>query len=1072
MLLSQEGEKVCSIVGLTGGGGIGKSALAYHFATIHQETYPDGVIGLRVDEKDVNTIARRLAKVIDAPIPEDDDLEAREIMQRFFAPKRMLLIFDNAEEAKIKVLRPGGNRCAVIVTTRNQSLPVSLGVPETATVRLRSLPEKDALDLLRKILGETKIDSALAAAKQIAKVVGRLPLALQVLGGTLRGKRRSLASYADSLEKQKEKLKLLQRLRLGEDPDFNVEACLNLSLELLESEEIDFFACLGVCAEDGFAQKTAMAAAGCEDEFDAEDFLDKLHDRSLLNYAENQHDRFVLHPLVREYARFLAEDRNLLNVAQERHAQFFMEQLQSDDLEDEAVVAEVATDLSDIFLAAKWLQNERGETTESRKEAYEFVLKLEPLFEQYGYWEEGITLMERLETWAEQSQDWYAIARCKMHQARYLSFLGELERAEEILICARDISSDEQKIEGLETRKERHAKVLNVLGGVYQKQGKTEKAIETFREVIAQETEIGNKRSLAIVYNRLGNLLQSQNNLEEAQQAFEEGIAIAESIDDKLTAAIGWNCLGGLLEKQGKLEAAQNAFEQGIAIAESIDEKHQLAIGWNCLGGLLEKQGKLEAAQNAFEQGIAIAESMDEKHQLAIGWNCLGGLLEKQEKLEAAQYAFEQRIAIAESIDDKHGLAIGWNCLGGLLEKQGKLEAAQNAFEQEIAIAESIDDKHGLAIGWNCLGGLLEKQGKLEAAQNAFEQTIKNTNFHHKRSLSISWSRLGKVLDKQGKLRDAEQAFQEVMAIAQSIDNKLTVAFGLYEFGKIYKSKRELKTAEKFLKESREIFEDKNDLPSLTKVMNTLGNVLEKQQKWKEAKKVLEESYGFDEKLGNKLGKAITANRLGQVIAHLEGDEAFERSLMYFNQSIRLGKELNNERHLAKVYTARGKVFLKREFYARALEELSQGFEIDAKSGNIRGLKIITSEITYVLYRLWRQEEALEYCERALEIAPEHNSFQELYDRIQRAIATGSQPTFLTTGWVRSIRYYKKQKSYKGIISPDDGSLDIILNNKNINRELISQLSEGDFVEVEVKEIYGKRYAKQINIIDEEDEDW
>ena len=50
VLLFQEGEKVCSIVGLTGGGGVGKSALAYHFATVHRYEFPDGVIGLRVDK--------------------------------------------------------------------------------------------------------------------------------------------------------------------------------------------------------------------------------------------------------------------------------------------------------------------------------------------------------------------------------------------------------------------------------------------------------------------------------------------------------------------------------------------------------------------------------------------------------------------------------------------------------------------------------------------------------------------------------------------------------------------------------------------------------------------------------------------------------------------------------------------------------------------------------------------------------------------------------------------------------------------------------------------------------------
>ena len=859
-------------MGLTGGGGVGKSALAYHFATVHRYEFPDGVIGLRVDKKDVNTIARQLARMIGHPIHEDDDIEAREIMQRFFAPRRMLLIFDNAEEAKIKVLRPGGNRCAIIVTTRKQNLPVSLDLSETATIRLRSLPENDALDLLRNILGQTEIDNALAAAKRIAEVVGRLPLALQVVGGTLRGKRRSLATYADSLQRQKEQLRLLPRLRLGEDPDLNVVACLNLSLECLQEEEIDFFACLGVCGEDGFALRTAMAAGGCEDEFDAEDFLDKLYEVSLLNSEEVQQDRFVLHPLVREYARSVAQDRNLLSLAQERHAQFFVERLQFDDLEDETVIAEVATDLSDVFLAAEWLQNYWGQTTEKkRKKGYRFVLKLQPLFEHYGYWEQGISLMERLQTWAEQFDDWSTVFQCQIHQGRYWSFVEEFERAEEILISAKDISSDDQKIEDIDTRRKRHAKVLGVLGGVYQKQGKTEKAIETF--------------------------------------------------------------------------------EAKIEIDESLDDKKSLAIVWNRLGGLLEKQGQFKEAQHAFETEIELAKSLDDKHGLAIGWNCLGGVLEKQEKLKEAEHAFEKTIKNID-FNDKQSLTLSGKRLERV-QKKRKLKEAQEALKEQIENAKSLDDQKSLAISWNSLGELLKKERKLDEAQQAFETVI-----------------------------NISQNFKDQYFLA---------AWALHNLGIIYKSKKEFKTAEKFLKESVEIFKDNNYLPGLTKVMNTLGSVLEKQQKWREAKKVLEESYSFAEKLGDELGQAIIANSLGQVMAHLEEDEAHERSFMYFNQSIKLGKKLNNEPHLAKVYTARGKIFCNRGQNERAVEELSQGFEIDVKLGNIRGLRIIIPSITRILSTLGKQEEALAYCERALKVAPNNTTFQELYHKIQRAIANGKR---------------------------------------------------------------------------------
>jgi nucleoside phosphorylase len=61
-LFGEHPDRVCTIAGLSGTGGIGKSALAVHFATINRYQFPGGVIGVRVDGKDNDTIAREFAR--------------------------------------------------------------------------------------------------------------------------------------------------------------------------------------------------------------------------------------------------------------------------------------------------------------------------------------------------------------------------------------------------------------------------------------------------------------------------------------------------------------------------------------------------------------------------------------------------------------------------------------------------------------------------------------------------------------------------------------------------------------------------------------------------------------------------------------------------------------------------------------------------------------------------------------------------------------------------------------------------------------------------------------------------
>jgi tetratricopeptide (TPR) repeat protein len=112
-------------------------------------------------------------------------------------------------------------------------------------------------------------------------------------------------------------------------------------------------------------------------------------------------------------------------------------------------------------------------------------------------------------------------------------------------------------------------------------------------------------------------------------------------------------------------------------------------------------------------------------------------------------------------------------------------------------------------------------------------------------------------------------------------------------------------------------------------------------------------------------------------------------SRLYFRQSIKLGEELNNQKHLAQVHTAMGQAFLAHEVFGRAVEELSKGFAIDEKLSNVHGLKIVTPKLTSALSKLGKQEEALKYCNQDLQIDPNYSRFLQLRDNIQLAISRG-----------------------------------------------------------------------------------
>ncbi|HIK05506.1 MAG TPA: tetratricopeptide repeat protein, partial [Trichormus sp. M33_DOE_039] len=684
LLIKRQGAKVCSIVGLAGTGGIGKSGLACHFGTVYKTHFPDGVIGLRVDGKDSDTIARDFARRCGEEIDPEDERDAATIMQDVFAHRRMLLIFDNADNASvIQTLCPGGERCAVIITTRDRQLPILLDIPDEGRINLDPLSQPESLLLLKRLLGEERVNAELESAHEIIQLAGNLPLALQIIGAGLKLQtRRSLADYTVSLREERR----LARLRVRGEEHLDIRACFSLSLNQLQAEEIDFFACLSICAEDGFSRRTAMVV-GNFDEYTTQDYLDYLCRISLLNYSEVGENRFVFHPLIRLFAHELAIERGLQDAAVVRHAQFFVEFVKSIDLNDDSLAQTLAEEVDDIILAAQWLQQQKSSD-------YKFAQRLHPFFERYGYWEQAINIVSGYQLLAERNENWKEVIKLRIQQAKYLSLKDEWSKAEDILT---PISGIINQISGPISRQDYEVKWLTLLGDIQRRQGKLDEANKLYKRSVNILEQLSDLDHLAIVLNCLGGVLQQQGLLDEAVAVFQRQIEISETLNDQRQLAIGLNCLGGVLQQQGLLDEAVAVFQRRIKISETLDDQQSLAIGLNRLGRVLQQQGHLDEVIAIFQRQIEISETLNDQRQLAIALNRLGGVLQQQGLLDEAVAVFQRRIKISETLDDQQSLAIGLNCLGRVLQQQGHLDEVIAIFQRQIEISETLNDQRQLA---------------------------------------------------------------------------------------------------------------------------------------------------------------------------------------------------------------------------------------------------------------------------------------------------------------------------------------------------------------------------------------
>ncbi len=279
---------------ITGGAGVGKSALAIEIAHRTRSSFADGqlYVDLRGTSQDPVTPADALGRFLRAMDvdPGEDSLDHRaDLYRRLTADRELLVILDDvADERQVRPLLPAGDRTATLLTSRRQLYALD-GVRHAV---LEVLGESESVTLLGLLAGSRRVHSELSAAASLVRLVGFLPLAVRVLGARLAARPdRALGSLLDRL---RHSASLLDELTVG---DLDVRASLAASHRTLTGQAQWALNRLAAFAEPAPPQAAATLDLPLGD---ATDVLDLLADAHML--VRTPDGRYRMPVLVRAFA--------------------------------------------------------------------------------------------------------------------------------------------------------------------------------------------------------------------------------------------------------------------------------------------------------------------------------------------------------------------------------------------------------------------------------------------------------------------------------------------------------------------------------------------------------------------------------------------------------------------------------------------------------------------------------------------------------------------------------------------------------------------------------------------------
>jgi hypothetical protein len=305
----------CVIGGMAG---LGKTALAIHVGHLLRSSYPDGQIYVDLrgagpqpaDPADLLGTLLRALGLETAAIPASM-AERVQLYRSRLAGRRVLVLLDNAaSEQQVRPLLPDSPTCAAMVTSRAR-LAALEGVP---LIDLDVLEHVQALELLAKIVGASRVAAEPEAAVRIVQLCGHLPLGVRIAGARLTAKPHwRLARLADRLSSQRRRL---DELRIA---DLEVRASVALSLQGLGEPARRAFRLLALLDVPRFAIWTAAVLLDVT-LATARELLEQLVDARLLDVVQvdgASQARYFFHDLVRALALEQAADEE---TAAERYA--------------------------------------------------------------------------------------------------------------------------------------------------------------------------------------------------------------------------------------------------------------------------------------------------------------------------------------------------------------------------------------------------------------------------------------------------------------------------------------------------------------------------------------------------------------------------------------------------------------------------------------------------------------------------------------------------------------------------------------------------------------------------------
>jgi tetratricopeptide (TPR) repeat protein len=701
-LLDAEPEPQAVVISAVSGmAGVGKTALAVHWAHQVAGRFPDGQLyvnlrgydlGQPVTVEDALAGSLRSLGVAGQDVPPDAE-ERAALYRTLLAGKRMLIVLDNAGSAdQVRPLLPGTRGCAVVVTSRD-TLAGLAARDGAARLDLDVLPLREAVGLLQKLIG-TRVDSEPAAAAELAGQCCRLPLALRVAAELAANRpAMSLAALTSELADVRTRLDLLEA---SGDPHSQVRTVFSWSYDHLDTDGARAFRLLSLHPGPDI-DPLAAAALTAAPVPQARRALNTLTRAHLIQTAGQ--DRYSMHDLLRSYAREQAGAQEASGFRHQALTRLFDYYLSA------------AADAMDLVFPAETYRRPRvraaiaaGSVTGDEESARAWLNRERANLV-------AVTVHAASHGWPRHATYLAAtLYRC-LESGSHLTESTTIHRhALQAAQQSGDVAAE--------------AGALNGLGSIAYGTGRFPDAAASYQAALERYRCCGDRAGQGRVLHNLGITERRMRNHQTAASYYHQAIAAFEDANDQQGAAISLSCLADIEMEQGCIEQASGHLQRALQVFREHNDQLRQAEALAKIGDLTGQLGELTQAAAFHEQSLALYRRIDHPTGIAEELRSLGELSLRQGESQQAITQLQEALTGFRRTGYQYGELLALRTLARTRHEAGQQPSACAELEAALRLAADTGNTHQQASTHADLAESHHRDGQHAQARHHWQQAL------------------------------------------------------------------------------------------------------------------------------------------------------------------------------------------------------------------------------------------------------------------------------------------------------------------------------------------------------------